>query len=76
MATTMNLLLVPRDAGDVEDLLENDCTGVQGMTGRLEDGVHNNDYQREHRLGALAVALLHQRRMVMAPIFQVNFGRK
>ena len=37
------------DAGDVEDLLENDCTGVQDDR-QVEDGVHNNDYQREHRL--------------------------
>ena len=58
------------DAGDVEDLLENDCTGVQDDR-QVEDGVHNNDYQREHRLGALAVALLHQGRDGHGAHFQV-----
>ena len=38
-----------------------DCTGVQDDR-QVEDGVHDDDYEREHRLGALAVALLHQRR--------------
>ncbi len=58
------------DAGDVEDLLENDCTGVKDDR-QVEDGVHNNDYQREHRLGALAVALLHQGRDGHGAHFQV-----
>ena len=58
------------DAGNVEDLLKYDCTGVQDDR-QVEDGVHNNDYQREHRLGALAVALLHQGRDGHGAHFQV-----
>ena len=49
------------DAGDIKDLLENNGARVEDDR-QIEDGVHNDDYDREHRLGASAVALLHQRR--------------
>ena len=49
------------DAGDVKNLLENNGARVEDDR-QVEDGVHNDDYDREHRLGASAVALLHQRR--------------
>ena len=58
------------DAGNVEDLLKYDCTGVQDDR-QVEDGVHDDDYEREHRFGALAVACFHQRRNSHGAHFEV-----
>ncbi len=47
--------------GDIKDLFEHNCTGIQDDR-QVEDGIHNNDDQREHGLGAPAVTGFHQGR--------------
>ena len=49
------------DAGNIEDILKYNCTGVKDDR-QIEDGVHHNDDEREHQLGAAAKACLHQLR--------------
>ena len=49
------------DTGNIEDILKYNCTGVKDDR-QIEDGVHHNDDEREHQLGAAAKACLHQLR--------------
>ena len=49
------------DTGNIEDILKYNCTGVKDDR-QIEDGVHHNDDEREHQLGAAAKACFHQLR--------------
>ena len=41
------------DTGNIEDILKYNCAGVKDDR-QIEDGVHHNDDEREHQLGAAA----------------------
>ena len=47
------------DTGNIEDILKYNCTGVKDDR-QIEDGVHHDDDEREHQLGAAAEACFHQ----------------
>ena len=49
------------DTGNIEDILKYNCTGVKDDR-QIEDGVHHDDDEREHQLGAAAKACFHQLR--------------
>ena len=49
------------DTGNIEDILKYNCTRVKDDR-QIEDGVHHNDDEREHQLGAAAKACFHQLR--------------